>query len=157
MYRKIVLAYDGSREGRVVLREGADIAQRCQAEAHLLAVMRLPFAVPLAEGFNPQDMVKEELQHYQDILDEGVALLRERGLSAEGHLVQGDPVAQITTFAREIGADLIVVGHRSRGALARWWSGSVGVSLVDHAPCSILVAVTAAPGDEAARELKPRA
>ena len=39
-------------------------------------------------------------------------------------------------------ADLIVLGHRPKSALARWWQGgSVDGELVNHAPCSILVAV----------------
>ena len=45
-------------------------------------------------------------------------------------------------MVREIGADLVVVGDREQTALARWWSGSVGQSLLAHAPCSVLVAVS---------------
>jgi nucleotide-binding universal stress UspA family protein len=37
MYTKILLAYDGSIEGRRALREGAKLAQLCRAEVFLLA------------------------------------------------------------------------------------------------------------------------
>ena len=43
--------------------------------------------------------------------------------------------------AREMNADLIVVGHRDQGTLARWLNGSVGASILHHPPCSVLVAV----------------
>ena len=44
-------------------------------------------------------------------------------------------------MASELGVDLIVLGHRQRLSFAaRWWKGSVGASLLDYAPCSILIA-----------------
>ena len=41
MYRKVLLAYDGSIEGRRALREGAKLAQLCRAEVFLLAVVEI--------------------------------------------------------------------------------------------------------------------
>jgi hypothetical protein len=34
----------------------------------------------------------------------------------------------------------VVVGHRKRSLLERWWSGTTGAYLVDHLGCSLLVA-----------------
>jgi len=39
MYAKILLAYDGSVDGRLALREGAKVARLCQADVFLLAVV----------------------------------------------------------------------------------------------------------------------
>ena len=44
MYKKVLLAYDGSIEGRRALREGAKLAQLCRAEVFLLAVVELDAA-----------------------------------------------------------------------------------------------------------------
>src|SRR5258708_13087751 len=41
MYKKVLLAYDGSVEGRRALREGAKLAQLCRAEVYLLAVVEI--------------------------------------------------------------------------------------------------------------------
>ena len=41
MYRTIILAYDGSLEGRLALREGARLAQLCQARVVLVAVVEV--------------------------------------------------------------------------------------------------------------------
>ena len=42
-----------------------------------------------------------------------------------------------------IKADLIVVGHRHLDSwAARWWRGSISKTLIEHAPCSVLVAIT---------------
>ena len=39
MYKRILLAYDGSLEGRTALREGALLARQCGAEVFLLSVL----------------------------------------------------------------------------------------------------------------------
>ncbi len=144
MYRTILLAYDGSHEGRLALREGAEVAAACRAKAWLLAVLNLAPGIALGEGFDTGHVVDRDVARYRRILDEGVELLRGHGINAEGRMVQGQPSERIAATAREIGADLIVVGHRNMGRLARWWQGaSVSASLLEQAPCSILVAIAA--------------
>jgi nucleotide-binding universal stress UspA family protein len=75
------------------------------------------------------------------VLEEGVKRLRGAGCSAAGELKYGKPTEQIILSAREIDADLIVVGHRDQGTLARWLNGSVGETILHEPPCSVLVAV----------------
>ena len=46
-------------------------------------------------------------------------------------------------LANELPAELIVIGHKRRTSLAsRWWHNSVGASLLEQSPCSILIAVS---------------
>src|SRR5579885_3057096 len=54
MYRKVLLCYDGTAEGRKALREGAEIAYATGAEAHLLAICRSLVASSLPEGVTPE-------------------------------------------------------------------------------------------------------
>src|SRR5438094_367049 len=77
----------------------------------------------------------------KNVLAEGLAALTQRGYSVTGHLAVGEPVAEICRLASELGCDLIVVGHKQKHSrLGRWWRGSISANLVDHAPCSILIA-----------------
>jgi len=142
-YRKILLAYDGSQEGKRALLEAADLAGFLQAETHLLAVATMPPSLFLTEGFVPEELLEEEKKRSQAVLDEGIRNLRERGFTAQGHLAVGEPVEEICRLAKSVGADLIVVGHNQKTSFAaRWWKGSVGATLLDHAPCSILIALS---------------
>jgi len=145
MYRTIVLAYDGSRDGQKALYEGAEVARSCGAATHLLAVMSLPLGISVGEGFDAEGMMEEEQRHYQKVLDEGTERLRQHGIAVTGHVRQGQPITEISRLAAEVEADLIVVGHRNRSTFARWWHSAVGASLVDQAPCSILVAINEPP------------
>ena len=53
-YRKILLAYNGSQEGKRALLESADLAGFLGAEMHLLAVASMPPSLFLTEGFVPE-------------------------------------------------------------------------------------------------------
>lgn len=143
MYRKILLAYNGSDDGKRALLECAELANFMQAETHLLAVATMPPSLFLTEGFVPEELLEEEKKRTQALLDEGIQNLRERGFNATGHLVIGEPVEEICRLAKEVKANLIVLGHNQKTSFAkRWWQGSVGASVIDHAPCSVLFALT---------------
>jgi len=142
-YRKILLAYNGSQEGKRALFECADLASFLQAETHLLAVASMPPSLFLTEGFVPEELLEEEKKRTQTVLDEGIRSLRDRGFNANGHLAVGEPVEEICRLAKSLGVDLVVLGHNQNTSFAaRWWKGSVGASLLDYAPCSILVAMS---------------
>lgn len=143
MYRRVLLCYDGSRTGRLALQEGADLAQACGAEVHLLAVLRQSAETAIAEAMCPGELFSEEARVVREILDEGVARLSASGLRAQGHLAVGEPVARIVEMASTVGADLIILGHRNRSRFARWWQGSVNAPLLESAPCSVLVVTKA--------------
>ena len=74
------------------------------------------------------------------VLNEGVERLKQLGFNPVAKLVRGVPADEIGRFARQIEADLVVVGHRQQSALKRWWSGPSGADLIDHIHCSLLVA-----------------
>jgi len=142
-YRKILLAYNGSAEGKRALLECAELANFLHAETHLLAVASMPPSLFLTEGFVPEELLEEEKKRTQQVLDEGIASLKERGFAAAGHLAVGEPVEEICRRAKELSVDLVVVGHNQKTSFAaRWWKGSVGASLLDYSPCSILIALS---------------
>jgi nucleotide-binding universal stress UspA family protein len=142
-YRKILLAYNGSQDGKRALLECADLASFLQAETHLLAVASMPPSLFLTEGFVPEELLEEEKKRTRTVLDEGIRTLRDRGFNATGHLAVGEPVEEVVRLAKSLGIDLIVVGHNQHSSFAaRWWKGSVGATLLDHAPCSILIALS---------------
>ncbi len=139
MYGKVLLCYDGTREGRKALRQGADVVICMKANAHLLAIVQHHIATAIPEGVTPE-LARSEDERANALLQEGVQWLRDRGVAASGSLEYGAAVECIAATADRIGADLIVLGHKHRGPLARWWSQSEEASLLERVTCSILVA-----------------
>jgi nucleotide-binding universal stress UspA family protein len=138
MYSRILLAYDGSLEGRAALREGALMALKFQAQVFLLSVITPSAGIEVAESTYPGPVGRRH-EHFQTVLDDGVARLKGLGLTVDAELVSGDPARYIGACARRIGADLVVVGHRRKTLLERWWSGPSGAYLSDLLSCSLLI------------------
>lgn len=146
MYRRVLLAYDGSVEGRLALREGAKLAQLCGAEVNLLAVVDM--SASIASEMAAVTLLESDRRHYEEILAEGARRLTALGFSPKTRLEVGNPASEIGAVAREIHADLVVVGHRRQGALARWWFGSTGAFLIDKVDCTVLIARKEISDDE---------
>ncbi|MDD3610327.1 MAG: universal stress protein [Halothiobacillaceae bacterium] len=155
MFQTIVFAYDGSAECQDALEEGIALSSRFNARCHLLAVVPPLSPYFLAAGPLPEDLSEKDRAYISAILEIGLARLREAGLDATGSIrIWEAPAEAIGDFVREVGADLVIVGHHRRSALDRWWRGSVGHSLLDKLPCSLFVSMPRetphAPRDHAA-------
>ena len=141
--KKVLVAYDGTREGHNGLLEFANTLPQQNLEIHLLAVIRITAQDAIADTYGASSGIGEDKQRYESAVAEGKKLLTERGYKVVTHLAFGEPIEQIVGFASDLRAELIVVGHRRRSSFAsRWWSKSVGASLLERSPCSILIAVS---------------
>lgn len=136
MYKRVLLAYDGSLEGRTALREGALLAKACHAQVFFLSVLADTTSFNLSEGFASAHRNTRE----STVFDEGVARLRQMNLNPVARMMTGEPGACIGAFATEVDADLVVVGHKRQSVLSRWWSGAAhGGYLCDQINCSLLI------------------
>jgi nucleotide-binding universal stress UspA family protein len=144
MYKRILLAYDGSETGQKALLESRDLASWGGAEMHLIAVMPPPAAFIGGEGgVYDLGLEEQERKEYQAILEDGLRRLRETGHQASGDVVVGEAVIEIAEYARKVKADLIVVGHKHLDSwAARWWRGSVSKALIEESPCNVLCVIT---------------
>ena len=144
MYKRILLAYDGSDAGQKALLDTQDLAQWSGSELSLIAVMPSAMSfVGLEGGVYDIELEDREKKKYRAVLDEGLKRLSEAGYTAKGELVAGEAIDEICRCARKLEADLIVVGHKHLDSwAARWWRGSISGALIEHAPCSVLVVIT---------------
>jgi nucleotide-binding universal stress UspA family protein len=144
MYKRILLAYDGSDAGQKALLDCQDLAQWSGSQLNLIAVMPSAMSfVGLEGGVYDMELEEREKKKYRAVLDEGLLRLSEAGYSAKGELVTGEAIDEITRYARKMESDLVVVGHKHLDSwAARWWRGSISGALIEHAPCSVLVVIT---------------
>lgn len=146
-FTRILLCYDGSREGQHALADGARLAQQLCAQVHVLSVINDAAWMQGADVMSavPVDTVSESAK---DILEEGLQKLATRGIDAIGHFAIGDPLDRIPSFAHDLSIDLIVVGHRRTRGLARWWGGKADGLLLDKVACSVLVTMGPEAGSD---------
>jgi nucleotide-binding universal stress UspA family protein len=140
MYKKILLAYDGSAFSAAALRQGAELAGLCKAELHVLSIVATTGGMAIAEAVGSGDVCGVEQQGMQQVIDAAAHELGRQGLAIVTCVRSGDPSTEIAAYAREMDVDLVVLGHTAKGMLTRWLQGSVGATLLERLPCSLLVA-----------------
>jgi len=141
MFRRIVVAYDGSPESHRSLLAAIQLAKSLDAELHTVTVIgELPaytaFA-SVADSAAPRTLEHDRRQFYQNLHEKARDLFASYGIGFQGHLIEGPPVESIVDFLRRQKADLLVIGlHQRELHIARLWS--TVYELAQDAPCSVL-------------------
>ena len=136
--RRILVGVDGSPESRRAADQAAELARLLEAKLLLAYVVSLPAALgpepielsgwEIAERARARDLLEELGRHY-----------REQGIGIETAWPSGAPAETLAEMASTDDVDLVVVGHRGRGSLARVLLGSVADRLVQISPKPVLV------------------
>jgi len=138
---KILVPTDFSEAASEALRRAAVLAEKCDAEVHLLHVMEP------AVFFETDLIAISPLNEITDAIRSGAEKrLQKQAATANcpvtTHLLEsmGEPSATICDFASNLSANLIVIGRQGvQGALEHILIGSTAERVVRHASCSVLV------------------
>lgn len=138
---KVLLAVDGSEYSQMAV----DFLSTFPLGSPLELLVATVCPVDLPEGPR-EDFPEEYLAYAEECHAEGEALLekitdqcRDRFPSVETRLLAGSPSRSLVKLAKDEKCDVIVLGARGRGAVNRFFLGSVSGSVAKHAECSVLV------------------
>ncbi len=143
-YRRILVAYDGSEGAKLALDWAKDLA-RLHGSDLLVANAYLPpnlGGAQMGYGWYPQigELYEAAQTEARRLATRTASQLRATGLSAEAFALEGGPTRQISRLAHDQHADLVVAGARRHTAASRLLLGSTAAGLLEHAPCSVLLA-----------------
>lgn len=110
-----------------------------QAQARAFGAELLLLHVLPPEAIDESGAVSSEEARARTYLDTVAGPLRAEGLVVHGLVRIGPAAATIVEAARELEADLIVLGASVRAGLPRAFLGSVADEVVRLAPCSVLL------------------
>jgi len=137
MFRKMLVANDGSKGGEAALAAALELAKRLDLGLAMVCVEETP-RYPASI-----DEVTEALTDAQGVFDKVVAaakaLAQAQGVAFETHIVVGHPVSSIVELIQRGGYDLLVVGFMGHSALYNRIIGGKTDRLVELAPCKVLV------------------
>ncbi|GEM_PF-105212 len=148
MFKKILFATDFSPHAEVAKQVAQCLAEIEGAELWAMTVLE-PVEEPLDLADEPPDIPawkwEKKVARMQDRLkiekrrklDQDVADLRAEGLTVHDVVREGDPDKQILAVAREIGADVIVMGSHSRRNLWDVVVGNIAQRVAEKAPCPV--------------------
>src|SRR5918993_2249254 len=139
---RILLATDGSEEAELAAPRAVDLAQSTDSDLHVMHVGVVPLFLLSDPG-----TLGDDGKLYDEIEEESRELLRKEswrvkvagGTVAGTHLRMGEVDLEIVALAKELGADLILMGCRGRRGIRRAIEGSISDAVIRHAPCPVLV------------------
>jgi len=136
-FRRILVALDGSNSSKRALDVALDMTAAFGARLEMLAVEG-PLPRAAATVGEVEDSLHEREAIARDLLLMAGAAARMRGVEAATSMRPGPPVEVIVRRADEIGADLIVVGHRDH-PVYDFLHGSAALRVTRSARCAVLV------------------
>jgi len=134
--KNILVPTDLSEGAECALDYACELARTLGAKVHLLNVIGIPvLGVPELGVALTSTMIDGMIADNQNALDE---LAARKGCIGEVLLRTGDARDLINQTAKEIGADLVVMGTHGRRGVKRALLGSVTESIVRSSPCPVL-------------------
>jgi nucleotide-binding universal stress UspA family protein len=133
---RIVVPTDFGEHAEQAVKVAATFAVAFGAKLTLLHIVHLP---EYAYDQRTAQSLDDLLPRAQDALDQAVARARSHCSDVEGVLAQGRPWESILRFARERGADLIVMGTHGRRGVPRALLGSVAEKVLRSSPVPVVV------------------
>jgi nucleotide-binding universal stress UspA family protein len=137
MFRKILVAVDGSQHARAALDLAVDLAQRYQAS--LCVLHAFPHVSDLLGTPQYESLLEARSMIGQQLLESAQTQVGD-AVVVETQLIEGPPAPAILRVAEENGCDLIVIGSRGRSQIAGILLGSVSSTVAQRAHCPVLIA-----------------
>lgn len=138
MLRNILLAYDGTPNSEAALALGFDLARSLNAPLHVVTVIggSAPAKGPEFEA--------DRRAAWQTLRSFEREAARE-GISIQMDVLAGDAADEILKRAKQLPADILVLGRSQPATVERLAFGSVADLVIAEAPCAVLLPKVAKP------------
>lgn len=137
MFKKIMVAVDGSEHGLKAARVAGELARCTQADLWVVVVYD-PMPAYLGQP-NLQDAITSRMEYSEDIHLRAKTEIGEIQGTVHKETLEGPPAEAILAVAETRGVELIVMGARGLGRLASLLVGSQSQKVIAHASCPVMV------------------
>jgi nucleotide-binding universal stress UspA family protein len=139
MYKKILVAVDGSTESKAAVQMAKEHLQNSFAEqvtiVNVSPNFENSFEIALARLENMNEIARE---FGKKVTEEARAVFS-ADAKVDCQVIIGDPAMAICDLAEAEGYDLIIMGSRGKNPLSGFLLGSVTTRVLHLAPCPVLV------------------
>jgi len=139
MYRKILIATDGSEPNKKAISYGIELAKLSEAKVYAVFVVdTASFAsIPMDTGWEMMyELLQKEGADATRLVEEEA---KADGVEIESAVIEGHPSHEIIDFAERNDVDLIVMGTLGKSGLDRFLLGSVAEKVTRNAKVPVLV------------------
>jgi nucleotide-binding universal stress UspA family protein len=140
VFTNVIVAVDGSESSNAAIDLAASLCKMCDARLTLCHVLHVPRPAHDAGGFAREQMMTDEVKAGHAILEAAEKRALAMGVSADKVMQTGSVAQGLFEEAKERGCDVVVMGSRGRGALARAVLGSVVSDVISRSTLPVIVA-----------------
>ena len=144
MFKKILLATDGSPHAEEGLKYARDLAMRDDAQVIVVHAVP-PVAAYLGEP-ERQELISRSVAEGEQVASHAAGGLQKTGLDVIVEVLEGPPADAILRVADVRQPDLIVMGSRGHGELASLLLGSVSHRVLAHTDVPVMIVKAKAEG-----------
>lgn len=146
MYKKMLIATDGSEPSDKAVQHGVELAKAVGATVILVTVTEIWSALDVARA--AESGINDPIEQYEKIaeksaqrtLDAAEAIVKSAGISCETlHVRDHAPAEGVVSAAKDKGCDLIVVGTHGRRGINRVILGSQATKVLAYSEVPVLV------------------
>lgn len=141
IYRKIMVATDGSDHVRKAIATAIEVAKLSGAKLYAVYVIANDeFSMPAPKNV---ELEKAFVNYLRNEGKEAIAYVETSGkdenVEVESVILEGSPAHEIVHFAERNDIDLIVMGTHGKNAIERFLLGSIAENVVRHSKKAVLV------------------
>ena len=141
-YQNILVPVDGSETSFAAVAKAAELAKAFGSKITVVQVLTLdPYiAAEYITANQTNDLIERARASIVKTLEEAKQKFTEQGIEAETKLIEGQVIARaITNAAKDLNADLIVIGSHGRSGLKKVFLGSVAQSILSEGTTPVLI------------------
>ena len=133
--KTILIGYDEGEASKRALERGAQLAKAFDSQ--LIVTSIAPITTNIGRSAGPIDPTDPPEAHIQE-LKHAQTYLEGQGIKADYAPGIGHPAETIAQVAEERGADLVILGTKEPGLIARLFGQSVSESVAHRVHCDVM-------------------
>ncbi len=139
MFKKIVCPVDFSEFTDEILNYAVDIANKYNAELHLIHIIpNLNYFTPYESFLTPENLIAIERNIEKEVDKDFDKITKTLDMSVKKVVKTGVTFVEIIDYIKTEGIDLVVMGTHGRSAIEHILIGSVAEKVVRKSPCPVL-------------------
>jgi len=138
MYKKLLLATDGSENARRAADEAMILTKAFSSHVILVYIISNPPSQPrmVQANFDVHSLLEEDAKsRIKDIID----IFEKESLPYTLKVAIGDPAAEIIKIAEKENVNVIIIGSRGLSTIKGVFLGSVSQKVTHHATCPVMI------------------
>ncbi len=147
MIKNVLVAVDGSETSNKAIDFALDLAEKFGAALEILNVSETAMGVIPPDptgigGVSPAMFSKDIVRYHEEIVNKAAARARSAkpGIAVSAKVREGNAALEIVAEAKEVGFDVVVVGHKGVGKVKELLGlGGISEKVAHTAPCPVVI------------------